>query len=108
MSDFGLEDVAEAFARMEDMERVRRRIIKSGNGTWGRWSYEGGSLVMKDEHNYRINLTRIQTTEFLAEWQMHLLEKSWITAEDLGNLALAVAELSRLGLHEFTNRHRCP
>lgn len=79
-------------------EEIARSQFIHGH-TWGRWEYDAdaksiGHTAMRD---YWIALDRIDTTEKLGHWCLHMAAKNWITTADLGNLVRAAHDLNGLG-----------
>jgi hypothetical protein len=67
--------------------------IRDGH-TWGKWRLESERrfLVYTGVCKYEIPLFKITTNDELVGWLNQLSEKTWCSAEDLGNLVRAFEE----------------
>ena len=61
---------------------------------WGRWVLDGKHLTLtEDSFPYGVPIDDCWELDGEARWLRHLSNKTWITAEDLGNLVLALNDL---------------
>ncbi|AWM39795.1 hypothetical protein GobsT_18380 [Gemmata obscuriglobus] len=98
---------AEELIELGELEDAKlKTLVDSGTQHWGNWVYnpaEPPSIDYKPQQ-YEIVLTRIDSTAKLGDWLLHLNEKNWITAEDLGNLVKGVEALASIGYHSIHGR----
>lgn len=66
-------------------EEEKRRVF-AGEAVFGRWQFMRDRMVLTIDHGYEIDLGRLRSEAQLVKWMIHLREKQWITAEDLGHL----------------------
>jgi hypothetical protein len=81
--------------------------VGAGSKRWGRWRYsptDPHSLDLIDGGAYEVVLDRLDTVAKLGDWLLHLADKNWVTAEDLGNLVLAVRDLHQFGYCDMQGR----
>jgi hypothetical protein len=78
---------------MFSKESILPAPINDGN-TWGKWRVEdnGRYLVYTGICKYEIPLFKITNNDELVGWLNQLSEKTWCSAEDLGNLVRAFEE----------------
>jgi hypothetical protein len=79
------------------LEKLARQIDAAK--TWGRWTINHGNpprLTLAGQ--YAIGLDDIHGLASFGEWLIHLSEKTWVTATDLGNFVLAIGDLIRIGV----------
>lgn len=61
---------------------------------WGRWTLNGkGAYWSLDIKHYYINLNGVTTNAQMNDWIFQLAGKTWIMAEDLGNLIWAFDDI---------------
>jgi hypothetical protein len=77
--------------------------IDAGTKKWGNWTYNANKPPSIDHGRglaaYEISLDRIDNDAKLGTWLLHLAEKGWVTADDLGNLVLALRDLEQVEYH---------
>lgn len=70
--------------------------------TWGSWTYDAKRLALTylDRRNknwsYEVDLEKCEIASEVLDWIAQLKGKTWITAEDIGNLVLALDDLLHL------------
>ena len=89
-----------------ELETATLKAEIDGGRTWGNWKYEADAppCVSHRVERYEITLDRIDTDAKLGDWLLHLVEKGWVTAADLGNLVVAVTDLQSVGYHSINRR----
>jgi hypothetical protein len=66
--------------------------------TWGAWSLNHTDLTLefeRDGHSYWCDLEDMTDSAQALDWIAQVAGKTWATAEDVGNLVLAINELLR-------------
>src|SRR5262245_2656191 len=99
MSRFVVYTCAELCAKVEREQAELRERCKQGTQAWGRWRYNPAEPPSLDIGAYQIVLDRIDTIAKLGDWLMHMADKKWVAAEDLGNLVAAVRDLHYAEMH---------
>jgi hypothetical protein len=90
---------AKFLASAEQETAALTRAIRRRGKRWGRWTFiEGDRPFLMLAGRYTIDLNDIHGLADFGDWLIHLSEKRWVTADDLGNLVLAIGDLVRVGL----------
>jgi hypothetical protein len=70
--------------------RFHSKPVKDGQ-TWGNWRLNFSNLTLDYiPHRYEIDLESIDSSSEMADWIFQISMKSWASAQDLGNLVLAI------------------
>lgn len=79
-------------AVVKERQEYFKVVLEQG---WGSWKYdpEYNVLVYQDS-DYFIEITRISSCFTLVDWLLHLKEKTWVTNDDLADFLTAVDDLS--------------
>lgn len=98
--------IRDTMALIDQEAAELRASIDAGTYRWGRWRYDTVGtpalcIEAARDYEYDIPAARMTNARDLAGWMLHLREKRWVTANDLGNVVYAVHDLARLGLLEF-------
>jgi hypothetical protein len=99
--------VQTAAEMMADAERDREAMSRecdAGTKRWGNWRYNPSEPPSLDHGGYQIVLARLDSTAKLGDWLLHLSEKNWVTADDLGQLVKAVGDLNDIGYLAVSGR----
>jgi len=51
------------------------------------------------EYPYEIDLERIESVRDILEWTLHLLEKEWLTNEDITTIIERIAKFKRIKIY---------
>lgn len=90
----------------EEFMAVKQPEPQDGD-KWGNWTFRRKFLTLefRNEENvsYEINLEQMDTILDVIVWQKHLSEKTFITAEDLGNFFFAIQDLCKAWYRTDTN-----
>lgn len=71
-------------------EHGRWRYLRAGHGH-PEGDSDGPTLML--DGKYGFDADRIQTDAELGHWVLHMVQKDWVTAEDVGNLVRLVSDL---------------
>ena len=90
-----------------DLQTMRLKEDIDAGKAWDNWSYNPSEPPSIDytPYRYEIVLMRIANDGDLGAWLLHLVDKQWITAEDIGNLVLAITDLEQVGYHVIARNH---
>jgi hypothetical protein len=58
------------------------------------------TLTLYFECPYEIDLNRIKTSGHLLRWLVHLLEKPWLTCQDIQFVASKIAEIKHIKIYD--------
>jgi hypothetical protein len=58
------------------------------------------TLTLHFEYPYEIDLTRIKTSRHLLCWLVHLLEKPWLTCQDIQYITRRIAEIKHIKIYD--------
>jgi hypothetical protein len=77
----------------DTLDALNSQPPKHGDN-WGRWKLNGhGDHWSLDLGSYWISLQNITSNAQMNDWIFQLASKTWVTAEDLGNLVLAFEDI---------------
>ena len=76
------------------------RRIRDGQ-EWGRWRYRRSNLTLETDvpdaaprTTYDVDLRRCNNSAQILDWILHMREKVWISAADIGHLVIALDDLA--------------
>jgi hypothetical protein len=88
-------DEGQAGTSLQDaLDQLENHVSPRHGDYWGRWKLNGaGDRWSLDIQHYYILLDEIHTNAEMNDWIFQLAGKTWVTAEDLGNLVLAFEDI---------------
>jgi hypothetical protein len=58
---------------------------------WGKWRFNREAMTLThDEHDYEVDLERMQASAAVLDWIFQVSAKNWATSEDIGDLVRAL------------------
>jgi len=96
------------FKHIYPMKEITELEISRPRHKWGSWMFNRQNLTLQhfmEGHignegfiDYEVDLEECIHAPSILDWILQIANKTWITADDIGNLVLALNQLAKYGL----------